>query len=289
MRPRVFSSLLLAWALLSVPATGQTPALEPDLQGHWLHDAVLATHSVEDGIDPGNEIIADLSRFVSRSGERYPIVVVDPADGRIPYQSAAARKREEFLANHIDTPTKLEHIDPHARSLLDGVPRANYDPAGGLQIVQVPGYVLMLYEVNHGYRVIPMDGRPHAGENIKLWIGDSRGHWEGNTLVVDVTNQNDRTWIDGHGSFHSDALHVVERWTLVSPNRIDYEVTIDDPKVFTRPWKMAFAMNRRTEQGYEQLEDSRFEGERDVEKTLEGGRRDKEAGRTGVHDHRRAR
>ena len=87
-----------------------------------------------------------------------------------------------------------------------------------------PEYVTILYESNHAYRVIPMDGRPHPGKNIKLFMGDSRGRWEGNTLVVDVTNFNDETWFDSHGTIHSDALHVVERWTMAGPDRIDYEV-----------------------------------------------------------------
>ena len=108
-----------------------------------------------------------------------------------------------------------------------------------MQIRQIPGYVTIFYESNHVYRVIPLDGRPHAGTNVKLWMGDSRGRWEGSTLVVDVTNFNDGTWFDSHGSFHSDALHVVERWTRVSDDRIAYTVTIEDPNVFTQPWKMA--------------------------------------------------
>jgi hypothetical protein len=158
-----------------------------------------------------------------------------------------------------------------------------------MRIDQLPGYVLILYESNHAYRVIPTDGSPHIGEGVKLWMGDSRAHWEGDTLVVDVTNFNTNTWFDSHGTFHSDALHVVERWTMVHTDRIDYEVTIEDPNVFTRPWKMALTINRNKQRGYEIWEDSRHEGERDVEIILRAGRRDKEAGHTGIHEHRRAR
>ena len=156
-----------------------------------------------------------------------------------------------------------------------------------MQFIQRPGYVLILYESNHAYRVIPVDGRPHLGPGVKLWMGDSRGRWEGNTLVVDVTNFNDGTWIDSHGSFHSDALHVVERWTLVGPDRIEYEATLEDPKVFTRPWKIAFQVNRNKQANYEIFEDARHEGEQDVAEIISGGRRAKEAGVTGIHDHRR--
>jgi len=238
-------------------------------------------HSLEDGQDPTSEVIN------GRNGpsDPAPMVIVEPPDGRIPYQPAAAAKRKQLLADTF-TPTKLEHIDPHARSAPDGVPRINYVP-GGLQIREVAGAVVILYESNHAYRVIPTDGRPHPGKNIKLFMGDSRGRWEGNTLVVDVTNFNEETWFDSHGTFHSDALHVVERWTMAGPDRIDYEVTIEDPKVFAKPWKIAFAINRNKTKAYEYWEDARSEGERDVERMLEGGQREKDAGRTGTHEHRR--
>ncbi len=292
-RPMMVMAVLLAVVSLArVTATGQVPAAnrwnprslpdgQPDIQGLWISDAVGAAHSVEDGRDPESDIIQ------GRVGERNPIVIVEPADGRIPYQPAAAAKRGRLLAD-IFTPTKPEHIDPHVRTLLDGVPRINYVP-GGMQIGQIPGYVAIFYESNHVYRVIPVDGRPHVGKNVKLWMGDSRGRWEGNTLVVDVTNFNDGTWFDAHGSFHSDALHVVERWTMVSDDKIDYRVTIEDPNVFTSPWKMAITINRNQDKGYEQWEDARHEGEHDVENLLQTGRRDKEAGLTGIHAHPRAR
>src|SRR5688572_17363224 len=158
--------------MIAAPAAGQAPRStrwnpprlangQPDMQGLWVHAAGLATHSVEDGRDPAEEIIT------GATGTN-PIVIVEPADGRIPYRAAAALKRNEFLAN-TDAPTKVEHIDVHARAWLDGVPRNNYgSPGGGLQLVQVPGYVLILYESNHAYRVIAMDGRPHAAEGLKL-------------------------------------------------------------------------------------------------------------------------
>ena len=296
MKHHLFGPMMAMAAVLAVaapvPAAGQAPAAsrwnpprlpdgQPDMQGLWISDAVGSAHSVEDGRDPDSDIIQN------RVGERNPIVMVEPADRRIPYRPEAAAKRTELLAD-IFTPTKLEHVDPHVRCLLDGVPRINYVP-GGMQIGQIPGYVVIAYESNHAFRTIPMDGRPHVGENVKLWMGDSLGRWEGNTLLVDVTNFNVDTWFDAHGTFHSDALHVVERWTMVSPDRINYEVTIEDPNVFTRPWKMAWIVNRNKEKGYEQWEDTRHEGDRDVENILLAGRRDKAAGRTGIHEHHRVR
>ena len=294
MTHRVLGSIVMAVAaivvLVPVAALGQAPAPsrwtpprlpdgQPDMQGHWISDAVGAAHSVEDGRDPDADIIQ------GRIGEDNPIVIVEPADKRIPYQPAAAARRDRLLRD-IFTPTQREHVDPHVRALLDGVPRNNYVP-GGMQIAQVPGHVIILYESNHAYRVIPVEGRAHVAPGVKLWMGDSRGRWEGNTLVVDVTNFTDDTWIDSHGSFHSDALHVVERWTLAGPDRIAYEVTLEDPNVFTRPWKIAFPVNRNRQKAYEIWEDSRHEGERDVEQIILGGRRDKEAGVTGIHEHRR--
>ena len=289
MTRRILRSILSAAAvafMVAAAAAGQTgpgtpsrlPDGQPDIRGHWINDAVGGAHSVEDGRDPDADVIQ------GRAGERNPILIVEPADGRIPYQPAAAARRQQLLRD-IFTPTRREQIDPHIRALLDGVPRNNYVP-GEMQILQVAGAVVILYESNHSYRVIPLDGR-HPPAQVKLWMGDSRGRWEGNTLVVDVTNFNEDTWLDAHGSFHSDALHVVERWTPAGPYRIDYSVTLEDPKVFTRPWKMAFAVNRNREKDYEIWEDSRHEGEQDVEGILSAGRKEKAAGITGIHEHRR--
>jgi hypothetical protein len=127
-------------------------------------------------------------------------------------------------------------------------------------VTQTPGHVLILNDYAHTFRIIPTDGRPHLGPNIKLFEGDSRGRWEGNTLVVDVTNQRDRTWLDHVGNFYSDAVHVVERFTMIHPDVIHYQATIDDPKVYTRPWTMALGWRRTTEPGYEMFENACWEG-----------------------------
>jgi hypothetical protein len=140
-------------------------------------------------------------------------------------------------------PSKPEYLDPVSRGFLEGLPRINYQ--GAFQIHQFPGTVMITYDYHHTYRVIPLDARPHVGRDIKLWMGDSRGHWEGNTLVVDVANNNDQTWFDIVGAFHSDALHLVERWTPTAPGHIVYIVTIDDPKVYTQPWKLRVDFRRQ--------------------------------------------
>jgi hypothetical protein len=257
----------------------------PDLQGIWA--ASIGGHTFEEGADPANAIIQG---DPPPQGER-PKVIVDPTpDGRIPYQPWAAEKRNENLRN-IFAPTRPEHIEPEDRCLPNGVPRSNL--RGQLQIVQGPGYVLMLYEWIHAYRFIPLDGSPHVAKDIQLWNGDSRGRWEGETLVVDVTNFavdaknfNNQPWLDGHGSFYSDALHVVERWTLADANTINYEATINDPKVFTRPWKLAFTIGRNRDKDYEFLEVACYEGHNN-EYAIGAGRAAKAAGQTGIHEHTR--
>jgi hypothetical protein len=174
---------------------------------------------------------------------------VPPSDGvvegrEIPYQPwAAARKKENF--EHW-----LER-DPEIKCYMPGVPRATYMPYP-FQILQGTNKILIAYEFGVTTRTIHMDT---VGDSPSpTWMGWSRGHWEGETLVVDVTNFNDQTWFDRAGNFHSDALHVVERYTPVSPYHLIYDVTIEDPKVFTRPWKMSMPIYRRFEKDKQLLE-----------------------------------
>ena len=203
---------------------------------------------------------ANASITGQRDRKRQTIIVGGGTDPQLPYQPWAAAKRLDHLAN-FHTPTKWAHLDPEDRCLLNGVPRSNY--RGTMQILQSPGYVTILYEWNHAYRVIPLDGRPHAPAEVKQWNGDSRGRWEGNTLVVDVTNflvddaeHNVQPWFDSHGSFYSDALHVVERYTVLNADTIRYEATVEDPKVFTRPWQVGFTVSRNKQPGFELLEEA---------------------------------
>ena len=130
---------------------------------------------------------------------------------------------------------------------------------GTFQFLQTPGQVVMLSTFAHTFRIIRLDGGPPVGERIKLWQGDSRGRWEGNTLVVTTTNHNDKTWFDKVGSFHSDQLRVVERFTRVSPTTIGYRATVDDAKVFTRPWTIAFNLTKDADE--EMIEEACFEGD----------------------------
>ena len=121
------------------------------------------------------------------------------------------------------------------------------------QIAQGPKQISILFEYVHGVRNIFMEGSHYPG-HIDMWLGDSRGHWEGDTLVVDVIHFNDQTWFDRAGNFHSDALHIVERYTPMGPDHIRYEATIEDPKVFTKPWKMSMVFYRHKEENPQLLE-----------------------------------
>jgi hypothetical protein len=144
-----------------------------------------------------------------------------------------------------------------------------YAPRGH-HFLQSPGRFAIVSEWAHVSRLIPTDGSAHVGKSIRLYMGDSRGHWEGNTLVIDTTNLTDETWLDVVGDFHSEALHVVERLTMMDADAILYEATMDDPKVFTRPWTMAFPM-MRMEKGHEVMEEACHEGDRSIPNLLSTG------------------
>src|SRR5499425_1718583 len=143
----------------------------------------------------------------------------------------------------------------------------------GQQIVQGPGYVTILQEMVHEARVVPLDGRPHAGPNMRSYMGDPRGHWEGSTLVVETTNfLNGKTGIglNGGGTPTSDALKLTERYTRVDPNTINYEVTIDDSKTYARPFRVAFPITQ--EPGYQNFEYACHEGNYAMFDSLSGAR-----------------
>jgi hypothetical protein len=162
----------------------------------------------------------------------------------IPYLPAAAAKKKENSENRLTA-------DPEIKCYLPGVPRATYMPYP-FQIVQTPKSILMAYEYAGAARAIAIDKAPPDPSDS--WMGHSVGHWEGDTLVVDVTSLNDQTWFDRAGNFHSDALHVVERYTPLSPDALTYEATIEDPKVFSRPWKMSMPLYRRLDKNAQLME-----------------------------------
>ena len=164
--------------------------------------------------------------------------------GEIPYLPAAAQKKKENYANRLK-------LDPEVKCYLPGVPRATYMPFP-FQIVQTAKVILISYEYDGAVRTIYMDNPGPAP--VDSWMGWSAGHWEGDTLVVDVTGFNDQTWFDRAGDFHSDMLHVVERFTPVSANVLNYEATIEDPQVFSRPWKINMPLYKHLEKNAQLLE-----------------------------------
>ena len=261
-------------ALAPVSGAGQegayspprTPWGDPDLQGHYNPGVPTSMPMETPTGEPWPERPAPhgaaFTAFFGpeaaapRNPEHEKTMVVDPPSGIIPFLPWAVAEREDIMAKQ----ETLEHLDPRVKCLPSALPRANL-PVGynSYQFLQVPGAVMILYEWNHLSRYIPLDGRPHVSPEVRLGMGDSRGHWEGNTLVVDVTNFSTNTWVVGHGTpqvvlegapataldtghgvFHSDALRVVERFTLVDADTIHYEATIEDPEVFARPWTVAF-------------------------------------------------
>ncbi|HEX5431101.1 MAG TPA: hypothetical protein VFW83_03990 [Bryobacteraceae bacterium] len=182
--------------------------------------------------------------------------------GTIPYLPAALAKKKENHAKRLE-------LDPEVKCYLPGVPRAAYMPYP-FQIVQSQKNIMFSYEYAGGVRVINMEAPTKAPADS--WMGWSNGHWEGDTLVIDVTSQNDQTWFDRAGDFHSDALHVVERYTPSSPDTLMYEATIEDPKTFSRPWKISMPLYRHVEKNAQLME---FKCEEFAEQVLYGKYRKK--------------
>jgi hypothetical protein len=212
---------------------------------------------------------------------RQTSLVVDPPDGRVPLTRAAEAKRDYNHAHESDSYVYMSVWD---RCITRGVPGGMF-PAGynnAYQIIQVPGQVLIVSEMIHNARVIPVDGSPHLPADVRLWDGDSRGHWEGNTLVVDTTNFNDKGWIATSaatgrvkGIPQTEALHVVERFTRTDADTLNYEVTIEDSNMYTKPWKVAIPLAR--DDTYQMYEYACHEGNEAVELILRGGRAQDEA------------
>jgi hypothetical protein len=215
----------------------RTPDGKPNLNGIWQ---VLNTANW------------DIQGHAAAAGPTVPlgaIGAIPPGPGvveggAIPYLPEAAAKKKENFANRL-------RLDPEVFCYLPGVPRATYMPYP-FQIVQSRSHIMISYEYASATRIINMENPKKAP--IDSWMGWSNGHWEGDTLVVDVTGLNDETWFDRAGNFHSDALHVVERYTPRSADTMRYEATIEDPKVFSRPWKMSMILYRHAEENAQLME-----------------------------------
>ena len=291
-------AVLVSAATLSAQAPqkwqpGRTPDGQPDIQGTWLNfdatpfeapapaaarPAPAPGAAAAPNINPAPEF-ADHAHQVSKAR---PAMVVDPPDGRVPVLKWAEEKRDYDLEHIPDAP---EHETPWVRCITRGYPAAFF-PAGynnAYQIIQTPGFVVIVFEMIHETRIIPIDGRPQLGAAIRQWNGEPRGRWEGNTLVVESTNYNDKGSIGTsaatgrmRGIPQSASMKVTERLTPVGPNTIDYRVTIDDPKVYAKPWTVELPLNR--DETYQMFEYSCQEGNYAMANSLSYGRkRDREA------------
>jgi hypothetical protein len=258
----------------------KTPDGQPDLQAIWTNATITpferpadlrdkafltaaeaeaierqATTRRDDEAPPRAGDVGNYNQFWFDSGEhvvstRRTSLVIDPPDGRVPLRPEAEAARDNNSAHERDS---YEFMSVWDRCITRGAPAGMF-PAGynnAYQIVQSKGFVVIHYEMIHEARIIPIDGRPHLPETVRLWNGDPRGRWEGNTLVVDTTNYNNKGWIATSaaggrikGVPQTESLHVVERFTPVDANTIDYEATIDDPKMFTRPWTVSVPLHR---------------------------------------------
>jgi hypothetical protein len=232
-------SAIAAVCLATLPVSGQARASyraprtaegKPNLNGIWqsVTEAYwdIEPHSAAPGVTPelgaSNAVPAGLG-------------IVE--GGQLPYKPEALAKKKQNYANRVT-------LDPEIKCYLPGVPRATYMPYP-FQIIQTPTYIMMVYTYARGVRTVYMTNQTEAPADS--WMGWSNGHWEGETLVIDTTGFNDQTWFDRAGNFHSDALHVVERITATDADHLQYDATIEDPNVFTRPWKISLPVYRRVE------------------------------------------
>src|SRR5881397_2745866 len=281
----------------------RTPDGQPDLQAIWTNATItpferpaslrdkaflteaevaaierqVATNRAADPKRPGD--VGSYDQVWFDSGEhvvstRRTSLVIDPPDGRVPLRPEAEAARDYASAHLGDS---YEFMSVWDRCITRGVPGGMF-PAGynnAYQIVQAPGYVVIHYEMIHEPRIIPIDGSTHLPSRVRSWNGDSRGRWEGNTLVVDTTNYNNKGWIATSaaagrikGVPQTESLHVVERFTPIDANTITYEATIDDPAMFTRPWTVSIPLHRN--RAYTIYEYACHEGNRAVEGVLRG-------------------
>ncbi|HYR84370.1 MAG TPA: hypothetical protein VE422_09865 [Terriglobia bacterium] len=263
----LLASTASAQSATSAPVKASTSARlsdgQPNMQGLYTRSGVKALEAEPpfNPIDPGDKNPLSVSnrgdglgpypRIFGEGGNvlrgqqarvQRPTGIIFPADKKLPWRPEEDAKRRQYLLD-MNPPKDLRHIELNSRCALPGLFEGE-DGNNPYTILQPPGQVVILYDYNHTSRAIDLNRREHLGKNIRLFMGDSIGHWEGNTLVVDTTNFNGRVAYSREIPYLSEDLHTVERFTVVNENTIDYEVTIEDPKLFTGPWKVAGAFAR---------------------------------------------
>jgi hypothetical protein len=267
----------------SVPAKGASattvwpahrPDGQPDVQGIW----VTKVYGMSCLTDPARGVgcfeAQDGPANPNRPPRKEVSRIIDTPDGEIPYQPWARERQKYLLANYFE-PTKPEFLDPQQLCLpLGPVRQFTWHD---VQILQYDGYVVFEHEGGHVYQIVPLDGRPHAGANVKLWMGDSRGHWDGNTLVIDGTNNNSKGRLSRAGDFASDKVHITTRIKFIDANNARFEAVYDDPSVYTRTWTFGFDLKRaifgesnpnQDDAHYEQWEEACYEGLQDIDRSL---------------------
>jgi hypothetical protein len=282
----------------------RTPWGQPDLQGNWTSDSVHGIPRERPEQFAGRAFLTD-QEFAERSKReeqtrqaafnasspntngrdrawrgnttfRMTSLIVDPSDGKIPPLTPEAQRkhivRGTWGTGPHDGPEDFTLYDRCiTRGVVGSVLPVSY--GNGNTIMQTPNQVVISYEMIHDTRVIPTDGRPHPGRNLRQYLGDSRGRWEGDTLIVETTNFTDRTSIGGNGNGlrHTDAMRMVERITRLSPEFLLYDVTMDDPKTYARPWTMVLPLV--APRGFENLPYECHEGNGAVKYTLSAARK----------------
>ena len=275
--------VVLAFASLDLSgqSVGRTADGHPDLQGIWTNVSITplerprnlaakAFFTPEEAADYENRVIEGRDRPDPDANGTVadPVVwwergmhvvstlrtslIIDPPDGRLPALTAEAQKRmqDSRAYSRLHPADGPEDRSVQERCLMEGTtgpPMLSGPYNNNIQIVQAAGSVMLLTEMIHEVRVIPMDGRPHLPQNIRLWVGDPRGHWEGDTLVVDSTNFTNKTHFRGS----DENLHLVERFKLADPETIIYQFTVDDPTAFSQVWTGELPLHRTSERIYE--------------------------------------
>lgn len=252
----------------------RTPDGQPDIQGFWTEEAGGADAvNIETALQTADSLRVQGWTDEKLKARKPFSSIVDPPDGKIPYQPWAEARRQQILSryggdNVTDKPRGPRDVSPELLCII-GTPRVMF--FADFQVVQTREHIIMSWERSAEYRVIALrnDG-PRLPAAVKLHMGDARGAWEGNTLVVQTTNLNDWGWFDSKGNFHTDAMTLVERFTPVDAKTLRYRVTVTDPKAFTRPWTMEWTLKQRyaPADNYELLETACVEGERSLQTIL---------------------